>query len=178
VVQDNSLEILYMWQAFLSGTADHQVKNLSRFHGLDIKHVNLHITSNLNGGKPAGPGFGRNRAVRASHGEYICFLDADDVMLPSRIFSQIQAARNLSYNTIIGSAFCRIPEDATPRYTTWLNSLSASELYTHRFKEVTLLQPTWLMSRRWFDEMGQQNEEGLGVPEDTLFFYAHLARGG
>lgn len=35
-------------------------------------------------GRNHGPGPSRNRGVRASTGEYICFLDSDDVVLPHR----------------------------------------------------------------------------------------------
>lgn len=42
-------------------------------------------------GRNHGPGPSRNRGVRASTGEYICFLDSDDVVLPHR-FAHAPAA--------------------------------------------------------------------------------------
>ncbi len=38
---------------------------------------------------PRGPGFARNRAVMQSSGQFLCMLDADDVMLPQRIEKQL-----------------------------------------------------------------------------------------
>ena len=39
---------------------------------------------------PTGNASARNAGVRASHGEYICFLDSDDVWLPKKLERQIE----------------------------------------------------------------------------------------
>jgi hypothetical protein len=36
----------------------------------------------------------------------------------------------------------------------WANSLTPTQLLTHRFRECTLIQPTWFMSRATFDLVG------------------------
>jgi len=143
-------------------TNTEEEKKFQDLHAHNHK-ITMIITPGQNPLKPAGPGYGRNRAVRASHGSLLCFLDADDIMFPTRVACQYEAAQTLSENTLIGTNFVRLPRDATPRYTDWLNALTPSQLYTQRFKEVTLLQPTWFMRRSWFDAMGQQNEVGLGL---------------
>ncbi|XP_010352683.1 UDP-GlcNAc:betaGal beta-1,3-N-acetylglucosaminyltransferase-like protein 1 isoform X2 [Rhinopithecus roxellana] len=38
--------------------------------------------------------------------------------------------------------------------------------------------PTWFCSRAWFSHVGPFDEGGQGVPEDLLFFYEHLRKGG
>ncbi|XP_059006184.1 UDP-GlcNAc:betaGal beta-1,3-N-acetylglucosaminyltransferase-like protein 1 isoform X9 [Mustela lutreola] len=38
--------------------------------------------------------------------------------------------------------------------------------------------PTWFCSRAWFFHVGPFDEGGQGVPEDLLFFYDHLRKGG
>ncbi|XP_077612082.1 queuosine-tRNA galactosyltransferase isoform X3 [Crocuta crocuta] len=38
--------------------------------------------------------------------------------------------------------------------------------------------PTWFCSRAWFSHVGSFDEGGQGVPEDLLFFYDHLRKGG
>ncbi|XP_064350919.1 UDP-GlcNAc:betaGal beta-1,3-N-acetylglucosaminyltransferase-like protein 1 isoform X3 [Camelus dromedarius] len=42
----------------------------------------------------------------------------------------------------------------------------------------TVIMPTWFCSRAWFSHVGPFDEGGRGVPEDLLFFYEHLRKGG
>ncbi|XP_070417382.1 queuosine-tRNA galactosyltransferase isoform X20 [Equus przewalskii] len=42
----------------------------------------------------------------------------------------------------------------------------------------TVVMPTWFCSREWFSHVGPFDEGGQGVPEDLLFFYSHLRKGG
>nr|XP_036853536.1 UDP-GlcNAc:betaGal beta-1,3-N-acetylglucosaminyltransferase-like protein 1 isoform X11 [Manis javanica] len=42
----------------------------------------------------------------------------------------------------------------------------------------TVIMPTWFCSRAWFSHVGPFDEGGRGVPEDLLFFYNHLRKGG
>ncbi|XP_078081553.1 queuosine-tRNA galactosyltransferase isoform X4 [Mustelus asterias] len=42
----------------------------------------------------------------------------------------------------------------------------------------TVIMPTWFCSREWFDRIGMFDEGGKGVPEDLLFFYENLRKGG
>ncbi|XP_058024467.1 UDP-GlcNAc:betaGal beta-1,3-N-acetylglucosaminyltransferase-like protein 1 isoform X5 [Ahaetulla prasina] len=96
---------------------------------------------------PGGVGFAKNCAIDQSSGEYLCFLDSDDVMMPQRIRLQWEA--NIKY----------------PR----------SVFTSHG---PTVIMPTWFCSREWFYLVGRFNEEGKGTPEDLLFFYEHLRKGG
>jgi len=49
-----------------------------------------------------GCGYAKNQAVKSSCGEYLCFLDADDEMMPERIEMQLEIALKLANNTLIG----------------------------------------------------------------------------
>ncbi|XP_050775407.1 UDP-GlcNAc:betaGal beta-1,3-N-acetylglucosaminyltransferase-like protein 1 isoform X2 [Gopherus flavomarginatus] len=42
----------------------------------------------------------------------------------------------------------------------------------------TVIMPTWFCSREWFCHVGKFDEGGKGVPEDLLFFYEHIQKGG
>ncbi|XP_066441947.1 queuosine-tRNA galactosyltransferase isoform X2 [Eleutherodactylus coqui] len=42
----------------------------------------------------------------------------------------------------------------------------------------TVVMPTWFCSKEWFCYVGQFVEDGQGTPEDLLFFYDHLRKGG
>lgn len=89
-----------------------------------------------------GPGFARNRAIENSQGEYLCFVDSDDWILPQRIEIQYTAASQLPFNYLIGCQFTRDPPNSTIRYTTWCNSLNFTTLFSQRFRENTLALPT------------------------------------
>uniref|UniRef100_A0A6J0SYW0 Queuosine-tRNA galactosyltransferase isoform X2 n=1 Tax=Pogona vitticeps TaxID=103695 RepID=A0A6J0SYW0_9SAUR len=155
--------------------------------------------------QPRGVGFAKNHAVDQSSGMYLCFLDSDDVMMPQRIRLQWEAAIQHP-NCIIGCQIRREPVEATERYTRWINSLTEEQLLTQentRYEEKskslhhgsfmdqseeqfqiftshgpTVIMPTWFCSREWFCHLGRFDEGGKGTPEDLLFFYEHIRKGG
>ncbi|XP_034799110.1 UDP-GlcNAc:betaGal beta-1,3-N-acetylglucosaminyltransferase-like protein 1 isoform X4 [Pan paniscus] len=106
---------------------------------------------------PRGVGYAKNQAVAQSSGSYLCFLDS-----------------------IIGCRVRRDPPNSTERYTRWINQLTPEQLLTQVFTSngPTVIMPTWFCSRAWFSHVGPFNEGGQGVPEDLLFFYEHLRKGG
>ncbi|XP_067128435.1 queuosine-tRNA galactosyltransferase-like isoform X3 [Centruroides vittatus] len=71
---DNSQDILKSW--------------LDKLQKENIKVVISEGKSSIS----KGVGYAKNRAVEQSNGEYLCFLDADDVMHPSRIQKQYESA--------------------------------------------------------------------------------------
>uniref|UniRef100_A0A8D1GUN8 UDP-GlcNAc:betaGal beta-1,3-N-acetylglucosaminyltransferase like 1 n=1 Tax=Sus scrofa TaxID=9823 RepID=A0A8D1GUN8_PIG len=81
---------------------------------------------------------------------------------------------------IIGCQVQREPPNSTQRYTRWLNQLEPGQLLTQAFTShgPTVPMPTWFCSRAWFSHVGPFDEGGRGVPEDLLFFYEHLRKGG
>ncbi|XP_066517563.1 queuosine-tRNA galactosyltransferase [Hoplias malabaricus] len=137
------------------------------------------VISGHNSDKPRGVGFAKNQAMFQSSGQYLCFQDADDVMMPQRIRLQYEAAV-LNPTAIVGCQVRRDPEGSTERYTRWINSLSPEQLYTQVYTShgPTVIMPTWFCSRDWFLRVGQFDEGGKGVPEDLLFFYQSLREGG
>uniref|UniRef100_A0A8C6RT01 UDP-GlcNAc:betaGal beta-1,3-N-acetylglucosaminyltransferase-like 1 n=1 Tax=Nannospalax galili TaxID=1026970 RepID=A0A8C6RT01_NANGA len=128
---------------------------------------------------PRGVGYSKNQAIIQSTGSYLCFLDSDDVMMPQRVRLQYEAA--VQYPTsIVGCQVRRDPPDSTERYTRWINQLAPDQLLTQVFTShgPTVIMPTWFCSRAWFFHVGPFDEGGKGVPEDLLFFYEHLRKGG
>ena len=45
-------------------------------------------------------------------------------------------------------------------YTEWLNKLTDDDLMKYQYREVLLIQPTWMMSRATFDRIGGYLENG------------------
>ena len=122
-----------------------------------------------------GCGHAKNRAVAQSSGEWLCFQDVDDVSLPERLQRQLEAALKCGPSCLLGARVRRVPEGSTPRYTSWANSMSQAQLATQRFRECTLLMPTWFLSRAAFAAGGGFREEKC---EDLLFLHAHVLAGG
>jgi len=126
-----------------------------------------------------GSGAARNAAVEQSSGDILCVHDADDVSLPRRIELQVKALNRFP-EALVGSRFDRIPQDATARYTKWCNKIDERSIYLQRFRELTIIQPTWAMTRKTFEAAGryiEYEEDGSrALAEDMRFFFAHLDR--
>lgn len=158
---DNSLSIIEKWKILLEEA------------GIRVLIGGHHSP------QPQGVGFAKNCAVYQSSGTYLCFLDSDDVMMPQRIRLQWEAAVQQP-KSIIGCQVRREPAEATERYTRWINNLTKEQLLTQVFTShgPTVIMPTWFCSREWFCHVGRFNEGGKGTPEDLLFFYEHIRKGG
>jgi hypothetical protein len=89
---------------------------------------------------------------------FLCMLDSDDTMHGTRIMEQVSYLMNMPpedrSRTLLGCTFNRDPPDATWHYAQWANGLTDERLELERFREVTLLQPTWMMMRSRFLELG------------------------
>ncbi|XP_062031509.1 UDP-GlcNAc:betaGal beta-1,3-N-acetylglucosaminyltransferase-like protein 1 isoform X3 [Lepus europaeus] len=100
-------------------------------------------------------------------------------MMPQRVRLQHEAAAQHP-TSIIGCQVRREPPNSTERYTRWVNQLAPDQLLTQVFTShgPTVIMPTWFCSRTWFSYVGPFEEGGQGEPEDLLFFYQHLRKGG
>eukprot|EP00299_Pterocystis_sp_00344_P013334 c6522_g1_i1.p1 GENE.c6522_g1_i1~~c6522_g1_i1.p1 ORF type:complete len:336 (+),score=70.80 c6522_g1_i1:93-1100(+) len=164
------------WVVFDDASEDDSV-NLFQNRKSELKQCQVNLIL-LQSTEPArGCGFGRNRCVEASKGDFLCFLDADDMMMPRRIKAQLELAQ-VHPTAIIGSNFSRDPPNSTVRFARWLNGLTEVQLKNQRFREVTIAMPTWFMHRSVFQQQNGFNEGPPGTPEDLIFFYGHTARGG
>nr|XP_019591068.1 PREDICTED: UDP-GlcNAc:betaGal beta-1,3-N-acetylglucosaminyltransferase-like protein 1 isoform X3 [Rhinolophus sinicus] len=180
--KDKSMTIVEKWKVKLEGS------------GI------LVVIGGHNCPSPRGVGYAKNQAIAQSSGSYLCFLDSvkkehlialrrflgaaafllkDDVMMPQRVRLQHEAAARHP-TSIIGCQVRREPPNSTERYTRWINQLAPDQLLTQVFTShgPTVVMPTWFCSRAWFSHVGPFDEGGRGVPEDLLFFYDHLRRGG
>ncbi|GKY95284.1 hypothetical protein MPSEU_000490400 [Mayamaea pseudoterrestris] len=116
-------------------------------------------------GVSRGAGYARNRAVELRRNAapstcFLCMLDSDDIMKPNRVTEQVNymitafATEDGRNSALLGSQFTRDPPDASWHYASWANQLSDERLYLERFREVTLIQPTWMISRQRFESLG------------------------
>ena len=62
-------------------------------------------------------------------------------------------------------------------YTAWLNNLTNADLDKFQYREVLIIQPTWMMSRETFDKVGGYTvlkDAEDPYPEDLDFYHRHL----
>ncbi|XP_026326097.1 UDP-GlcNAc:betaGal beta-1,3-N-acetylglucosaminyltransferase-like protein 1 [Hyposmocoma kahamanoa] len=126
-----------------------------------------------------GVGSAKNAAVERCSGEFLCFQDIDDVMLPNRILLQYEATK-CNHKALTGSKISRQPLNSTPRLVRWANNLTKPQLKLQIYTSngPTLLMPTWFCHRSVYDRVGGFVETGIGTPEDLIFFNAHIDAGG
>ncbi|KAG7154619.1 UDP-GlcNAc:betaGal beta-1-3-N-acetylglucosaminyltransferase-like protein 1-like [Homarus americanus] len=76
--------------------------------------------------------------------------------------------------------FSRDPPDSTVRYTKWANGLTAEQLTLQIYTShgPTVIMPTWFIHHTVFERVGGFSDAGAGTPEDLIFFFTHLKRGG
>lgn len=116
---------------------------------------------------------------------FLCWLDSDDIMHPYRVAYQtlfmirltdsrlgsVSFESEMMHRTLLGSTFDRDPPDSTWHYSQWANSLLLKDqqrLMLEIFREVTVIQPTWFMSRRHWNDIGPYVEAPLPPPPQAL----------
>ena len=121
----------------------------------------------------------RNAGIENASYDWILTCDADDTSRPQRVEALRRAAETQpdAKNTLFGSRFSRHPPDATERYAAWANSLSSERLHLERFRECTLIQPTWFFHRDVWKKAGRYDDDAETC-DDLRFFLRHVGRGG
>lgn len=121
-----------------------------------------------------GPAGARNTGIRASHGEYIAFLDSDDTWLPKKLAESIRFLQDNNFDWICTSmtrikdgeaeSIKRIPHDS------WVFSAQDREIHQLRhglffFSDLYLKTPTVFAKRECFEKAGIFDESFL-IGED------------
>lgn len=135
-------------------------------HDNSLRFTGIEISKGSDKNTARGAGYARNRAIElqrhSSPLHFLCLLDSDDIMHPHRIAEQAAAMLALSKEerstTLLGCQFDRLPLDSTWHYSQWANNLTEEQLLLERFREVTILQPTWFLCRERFLALGQYVE--------------------
>jgi glycosyltransferase involved in cell wall biosynthesis len=130
----------------------------------------VHVISMPHTGKPS---IVSNVAIRAARGEYVAFLDSDDVWLPTKLETQIASLRRhpergWSYTkfALIDSAGNRTDPTRTrnwPMLTGWVLEKLLKE-------ETVIAQPSVIVSRRLLTQLGAFDEELVMCYDDELWF--------
>jgi hypothetical protein len=115
-------------------------------------------------------------AVPTEVDRFLCMLDSDDMMHPARVAHQVAHLFLLPpaprERTLLGCTFDRDPPDATWHYAQWANGLSDASLVHEQYRELTLLQPTWMLTRSRF--LTLQGYMEAPHPNDTRTLQEYL----
>ena len=117
--------------------------------------------------------------IEAAQYDWIVTCDADDTSRFNRVEALRRAAsiHSDAKNTLFGSRFSRDPPRATARYVEWANALSPERLVLERFRECTLIQPTWFFHKNVWRSAGRYDADNEKC-DDLRFFLRHVGRGG
>lgn len=115
----------------------------------------------------------RNRGLVAANGDFIQFLDADDLISPNKIEVQMRRLMNTPPRFIASSAWARFAADPSEaRFSPEPNwrDLSGSEFQLLHYEAGWMMQPAcWLCPRALIAEVGPWNE-ALSLNDDGEFF--------
>jgi glycosyltransferase involved in cell wall biosynthesis len=116
----------------------------------------------------------RNRAFQLCKGDYIQWLDADDLLSPDKIARQMEAAENGGNGRLLlscswGQFFYRYDRTRFVPNALW-NNLSRTEWLTRKMESNLFMQTaTWLVSREITEAAGPWNPQLLGDDDGEYF---------
>ena len=117
----------------------------------------------------------RNNGVAASKGEYIAFLDSDDLLLPHKLAAQVAVLDAQPSVGLVASGYQYIDSDGAilREERPWLGNPQIS-LETLLFYGLTVIHAV-LMRRSWFDMIGGFDPRFSGPEDIDLWFRLSLA---
>jgi glycosyltransferase involved in cell wall biosynthesis len=125
----------------------------------------------------------RNKAFSLSQGEYIQWLDADDLLAPDKIAKQMEVLRHCeNQRTLASSAwghFIYRPSKATFTPTSLWCDLAPLEWLLRMLEQGVFMQTaTWLVSRELTEAAGSWHTQLLGDDDGEYFCRVILASNG
>jgi glycosyltransferase involved in cell wall biosynthesis len=125
----------------------------------------------------------RNKALSLSHGDYIQWLDADDLLAPDKVARQMEALDTVgSARTLLSSSwghFIYRPYRAQFIPTALWCDLSPSEFLRHKLEQKVFMQTAvWLVSRELTEAAGPWDTSMISDDDGEYFCRVLLASNG
>jgi glycosyltransferase involved in cell wall biosynthesis len=147
------------------GSKDYTMRIAKKYESKSVK-----VITQENRGAAAA----RNKALSIAQGSYIQWLDADDLLEPSKITKQLTHADNGIHKRILlsssfGTFFYSIQRARFSPNALW-QDLSPKEWIVNKFSENAFMCPTtWLVSRELTERAGPWDER-LSLDDDGEYF--------
>jgi len=132
--------------------------------------VRIHIGSQENAGASAA----RNHALRLASGDFIQYLDADDLLAPDKIAQQLASLTRQAPSSLAMGTWGRFTKD--PTQTVWAKSeavyqaRSGVEFLQLKLETHSMIQPgAWLVPRTLCERAGPW-DESLSLNDDGEYF--------
>lgn len=122
----------------------------------------------------AGAGTARNRAFDESTGEYIMYMDADDLIASDKIERQVKLLINNDINTVVSSEwdifYYDISEAKFPRLSIYKDYEHPITLITDMLNGGEMMQTScWMMTRELIKNTGGW-DKNITINDDGVFF--------
>jgi glycosyltransferase involved in cell wall biosynthesis len=113
-----------------------------------------------------GPGSARNKGISESNGEFIAFLDADDLWYPTKLEKQIEKMRGNPRLGMVLTDNSLFDENGIYKdYVAKINYLFKGDIVSNIFLKSGVVTPTVMVRRKALDKVGLF-EESLYIAED------------
>jgi len=146
------------------GSSDHSLEILKT-----ISDPRLKVFTQQNRGAAAA----RNTALKSARGEWVQYLDADDLLAPDKIEQQLRAANNHGQATLMTSPWARfnhsIDEASFVEQPHWHDFEPVEFLLDSWLNDWMMHPACWLIRRDIIDAAGLWNEK-LSLDDDGEYF--------
>lgn len=155
------------------GSSDHTYDVAKRFQ---CKNVKLVRQGNR------GASVARNAALSVAQGDYIQWLDSDDLLAPDKISRQMEEIdKGCAADTLLSGAFAcfRVrPEKGSFVFNALWKSMNPTEWLATKFRENAWMNTAvWLVSRSLTERAGKWDER-LSLDDDGEYFCRVVAASG
>jgi len=120
----------------------------------------------------------RNRALSVAQGEYVQFLDADDLLAPDKIERQLALLRSRENRFVAAGEWVRFtdepPQGPLTRQPTWRDMSPIDFLVTCAMEELMFPPIAWLVPRTLCEQAGGWDEE-ISLNDDGEYMSRVLA---
>ena len=149
------------------------VNNASTDASLEVaKSFALHDQVILIHEEQRGVAHAANAGIRASKGQFIARMDADDIAFPERLNQQVamlEAEDGLGVASGLVEYLGSADNEGFIHYVNWLNTITEpDEITLNQFVEFPIANPTTMIRKSLFDSYGMFEDNEF--PEDYTFF--------